>query len=91
MRPEVLVVIDILKDFHDELGADCVVRHPGGAEDPGAFLGEVAPAIRAIVTNGTTGADAALMDALPNLELIAVFSAGYENVDVALRLLGSGG
>jgi lactate dehydrogenase-like 2-hydroxyacid dehydrogenase len=45
-------------------------------------LGARAGGLRAVLTNGTTGLDAAAMDALPALGLIACFGAGYENVDL---------
>ena len=47
------------------------------------FLANVAGRIRFVVTTGGGGADAALINALPNLELIAVGTAGYEAVDLA--------
>lgn len=37
---------------------------------------------RALVTFGAVGASAALMDALPKLEMIGLFSVGYDKVDV---------
>lgn len=40
-------------------------------------------AIRAVVTNGSTGFSAEAMSALPQLGLIACFGAGYEGVDLA--------
>ena len=46
------------------------------------FLASVAGRIRFIVTTGGGGADASLIGALPNLELIAVGTAGYEAVDL---------
>lgn len=39
-------------------------------------------AVRAVVTNGTTGITAQQMALLPNLEIICSFGAGYEGVDV---------
>lgn len=39
--------------------------------------------ITAIVTRGGTGTTAALMDRLPNLELVANFGVGYDSIDVA--------
>ena len=39
--------------------------------------------IRGIATSGHAGASRALIEALPKLELIACFSAGIDNVDVA--------
>lgn len=46
------------------------------ADDP------VTPHVRLVLTNGTTGLTAAQMDALPQLELICAFGAGFENIDV---------
>ncbi|MDR7155130.1 lactate dehydrogenase-like 2-hydroxyacid dehydrogenase [Sphingobium xenophagum] len=37
---------------------------------------------RALVSFGSVGASAAIMDALPRLELIALFSVGYDQVDI---------
>ncbi|WP_042338547.1 2-hydroxyacid dehydrogenase [Paraburkholderia ferrariae] len=42
-----------------------------------------AATVRAVVTNGSTGLDRARMAALPSLEIVSAFGAGYENVDVA--------
>ncbi|MDI1294901.1 MAG: 2-hydroxyacid dehydrogenase, partial [bacterium] len=45
-----------------------------------ADLATLAPAVRdarALVSFGSVGASAAIMDALPLLELIALFSVGY--------------
>lgn len=39
-------------------------------------------AIRAVVTNGSTGFSAAAMAVLPQLALVACFGAGYEGVDL---------
>ena len=39
--------------------------------------------VRAAVTNGSTGLSGAQMAALPALEIVSAFGAGYENVDMA--------
>lgn len=44
---------------------------------------DIAPAVRVVLTNGTTGFTAAQMDVLPQLELVCAFGAGHENIDVA--------
>jgi D-3-phosphoglycerate dehydrogenase len=41
-----------------------------------------AATVRAVVTNGSIGLDAAGMAQLPQLEIVLTFGAGYENVDV---------
>ena len=53
------------------------------AADPQAFLAEHGPQIRAIATRGGRGAEAAIIDACPRLELIAVYGVGYDAVDLA--------
>ncbi|HEX7742831.1 MAG TPA: NAD(P)-dependent oxidoreductase, partial [Sphingobium sp.] len=49
--------------------------------DPANLPDEVREA-RALVSFGAVGASAAIMDALPKLEMIALFSVGYDKVDV---------
>lgn len=46
-------------------------------------LVDVRQAVKAVVTNGTTGLSAQQMDLLPELEIICAFGAGYEGVDIA--------
>ncbi len=50
-----------------------------------ADLATLDPAVRnarALVSFGSVGASAAIMDALPKLEMIGLFSVGYDKVDV---------
>jgi lactate dehydrogenase-like 2-hydroxyacid dehydrogenase len=48
-----------------------------------AFLRAHAGSIRAVVGNAQHGADADLIDALPELEIVASFSVGIDRVDLA--------
>ncbi len=52
------------------------------AEDKAAYLAEQGPKIRGIATRGDRGADGALIKALPNLEIIAVYGVGFDAVDL---------
>lgn len=52
------------------------------AEDRAAFLAEHGPHIRAIVTNAPVGANAELMAALPNLEVICSSGVGLDAIDL---------
>jgi D-3-phosphoglycerate dehydrogenase len=52
------------------------------AEDKGAMLARGRDTIRAIATKGEVGADAAMMDALPKVEIIACYGVGYDLIDV---------
>ena len=54
------------------------------APDAAAYLREHGKSIRGVAGTGGHGAiGAAFFDALPNLELVANFGVGYDNVDVA--------
>jgi len=55
-------------------------------DDPGerdAFLATHGPEITAVVTAGTSGVDAGLMTALPNLGAVVNFGVGYDTTDIA--------
>ncbi len=52
------------------------------APERAAFLETVKDRIRAAATTGSRGMDAATMDALPNLEVIAHFGVGVDSIDV---------
>jgi lactate dehydrogenase-like 2-hydroxyacid dehydrogenase len=53
------------------------------AQDKGAFLAEFGPRCRAIVTNGHAKLDRSMLDAMPNLGIVACSSAGFETFDLA--------
>lgn len=53
------------------------------ATDKAAFLAQVGPDIRGIATRGELGANKAMIDACPNLEIISVYGVGYDAVDLA--------
>jgi D-3-phosphoglycerate dehydrogenase len=82
-RPEVLILISLIEPWHDELAREFTVRYVARAADRAAAVRGHAVNIRAIITNSTVGTDRALIASLPRLEIIALFSAGYEGVDVA--------
>jgi lactate dehydrogenase-like 2-hydroxyacid dehydrogenase len=51
-------------------------------DDADAFLAARGPEVLAVATGGHRPLDAALMDRLPNLQIIANFGVGYDSVDV---------
>lgn len=53
------------------------------AADKAAFLAEVGGNIRGIATRGELGANRAMIEALPKLEVISVYGVGYDAVDLA--------
>ena len=58
------------------------VRRLFEAEDKSAFLARHGGEVRAIATRGELGADADMIAACPNLELISVYGVGYDAVDL---------
>ncbi|MBN9346548.1 MAG: 2-hydroxyacid dehydrogenase [Devosia sp.] len=52
------------------------------AADRARLIAEIAPRVRAIARGNHVPIDKPLIDAFPNLEIIAVFGAGYDGVDV---------
>ncbi|MBX9468821.1 MAG: 2-hydroxyacid dehydrogenase [Rhizobium sp.] len=53
------------------------------AADKAGFLAEVGPKIRGIATRGELGANASIIAACPNLEVISVYGVGFDAVDLA--------
>lgn len=51
------------------------------AEDPAALLAQIADRVRFIAAGGHSHVDAAMIAALPKLEIIANFGVGYDTVD----------
>lgn len=50
--------------------------------DREAFLAEIGPKVRGIATRGEIGADRAMIDACPNLEIVSVYGVGFDAVDL---------
>jgi lactate dehydrogenase-like 2-hydroxyacid dehydrogenase len=80
-REPLLLLTAIPQDLRDALAAEyALVRHEAGAAPPGC---------RIAVTMAKDGADAALMEALPELRLIASMGVGLDRLDlVAARRRG---
>lgn len=52
------------------------------AADKPAFLAKVGPQIKGIATRGELGANRAMIEACPGLEIISVYGVGYDAVDL---------
>ncbi|NIA68837.1 2-hydroxyacid dehydrogenase [Pelagibius litoralis] len=61
---------------------DFTVHRLWEAEDRDALLAEVGERVRAVGTSGNLGASAALMDALPNLEIVGCYGVGVDSIDL---------
>ncbi len=83
MKPDVLVNGLQMPHVMEALEKAYTLHKLFEAKDLDAFLEEVAPRIRAIATGGHNGASAALIDALPKLEIISSVGVGTDAIDVA--------
>ncbi|MQB41247.1 2-hydroxyacid dehydrogenase [Rhizobium sp. ICMP 5592] len=52
------------------------------SEDKTALLADVGPSIKAIATRGELGANRAMIEACPKLEVISVYGVGFDAVDL---------
>jgi lactate dehydrogenase-like 2-hydroxyacid dehydrogenase len=59
------------------------ILHPYyAAQDKDGFIAECADSIRGVATRGDRGLSREVMEALPHLEIIAVYGVGYDAVDL---------
>ncbi|CAA2159870.1 2-ketogluconate reductase [Methylobacterium brachiatum] len=77
--PEILLLKQMHPLVETAFEGRFTVHRLAGAADPEAMLAEIGPRIRGLCVGGQV--DAALMDKLPKLELIANFGVGYDAVD----------
>jgi lactate dehydrogenase-like 2-hydroxyacid dehydrogenase len=81
VKPEIVVVRPYMPEIMAVLEQDFTVHRLWQAEDPAALL-EGARSARAIATTGDAGADAGLMDTLPELEIVACMGVGVDAIDM---------
>lgn len=81
-RPQILQVGPYPEWDQGPLDAAFDMHRYFEATDKAAFLAEVGPKVRGIATRGELGANAALIAACPNLEIISVYGVGYDAVDL---------
>lgn len=82
-QPEILMTAPMLPVILQALAPRFTVHRLWDQADKAAFLRETGPRICGVATSTLFGrTDAALLDWLPKLEIIASFGVGYDNVDV---------
>lgn len=67
----------------EALDNDFTVHRLWEAADREALLSQVSDKVRAVATSGHLGADAAMIDALPKLEIISCYGVGVDAIDLA--------
>ena len=82
-KPEIVVLLPIFAPTLAALEARYIVHKLWAAPDRDALLKAIAPRVRAIVTTGLAGCDKAMMQALPQVEIIACFGATRGTLDMA--------
>jgi len=83
MKPEIIVTGRLLPRTQEVLDRIFTCHKLYEAADHPAFLRQHAQQVRALATFGASGADAALMDQLPKLEIISNFGVGVDAIDLA--------
>jgi len=78
---DILLVSNMMPHIQEALEARHTLHRLYEADDKDALLASVADKIEGVATMGK--ADAALIDALPNLKIIASFGVGYDGVNAA--------
>ncbi|SEM66274.1 Lactate dehydrogenase [Loktanella fryxellensis] len=82
-KPDVLMLHPLRDAAMAQLRDRYTLHRWDEAADKPAFLAEAGPLCRAAVGYGHAPLDAAMIDALPALEIVSCASAGYDTFDVA--------
>jgi lactate dehydrogenase-like 2-hydroxyacid dehydrogenase len=80
--PDIIVTAPLPPFLYDPLKADYRCHDYAQAADKPALLAACGGIVRGLVQGGGTVTPAALLDALPKLEIISVFGVGYDGVPV---------
>ena len=83
MQPADLLLLKPMQPSVMEALAGAFTLHRADtAPDPDAFYREIGPRIRAMATGAQAPVDRALIEKLPQLEIVASFGVGYDTIDV---------
>lgn len=82
MKPDVLVAAPMYPAAIAAVEREFNAHKLWLAENRQTFLAEIGGRIRGMTTTGMVGANRALIESLPELEIIACFGVGYDAVDV---------
>ncbi len=81
-KPHLVLTGPMMPMIEEQLETMFTVHRLAKAADRDSLIKEIAPRVRAVATGGQYSVDAALMEKLPNLEIVANFGVGYDSVDI---------
>lgn len=81
-KPDILQVGPYPEWDQAPLGKNFTLHQYFAAPSPETFLKSVGERIRGIATRGELGANRAMIEACPNLEIISVYGVGFDAVDL---------
>ncbi|RAZ92422.1 2-hydroxyacid dehydrogenase [Mesorhizobium hawassense] len=82
-RPHILQVGPYPAWDEEPLNEAFTVHRYFAVDDKPAFLAQVGPQVRGIATRGELGANRAMIEACPALEVVSVYGVGFDAVDLA--------
>lgn len=82
MTEDVLVICPLLKSCMAALERDYRVHRYWQIEDKAGLLREIGPGLRAVATDGHHGVPVDVMEAAPELGVVASLGVGYDGVDI---------
>lgn len=82
MKPRILQIGRLMPSLESALAGEFDVHPLANESDPKAYLAKHGAEFVGIATSARFGADAALIDALPNLKVIGNFGVGYDTIDL---------
>jgi lactate dehydrogenase-like 2-hydroxyacid dehydrogenase len=81
-KPLLLVLIPLNDDSYSQVAAHFEMVYAPTPAERSAAVEKHGAAIRAVLTNGTTGLTAAELDRLAEVEFVSALGAGYENIAI---------
>ncbi len=82
MKPEILMIAPMMPKVMNALETAYTVHKLWEAADRQGLLASVATSIRGVATNGSVGIGGDVINALPNLEIIACYGVGVDAIDL---------
>lgn len=82
MKPEILMIAPLMPSVMQALEAAYTVHKLWEAADRQDLMARVSGGVRGVATNGSVGIGGDVINALPNLEIIACYGVGVDAIDL---------